>query len=240
MAWPKVRDLLPDQKLIVYHLWATSPSAAGCYLLDFAAFSAALSVTIPAMEEAMRDFERRRLLAMDQETGEVFLLDWYRFHKFDSLPRRKLLEDAVKKIQSIHLKTMIIEKSTSCLPREGKERKVNNTPPTPPRGEGKDPPPGGSGGGGLQEEEELQHALEYKAKRSGKTEPAAWAASAIRRVRKEGIGSAEKEVLQTWRRHVASQKKEEEQKMETASQKNGPPANWKDQLPEKIRAALES
>lgn len=29
MAWPRVRDLLPDQKLIVYHLWATCREGGG-------------------------------------------------------------------------------------------------------------------------------------------------------------------------------------------------------------------
>lgn len=131
LAWPAIRDLLPDQKLLVYHMWATCPSAAGCFLLDFAGFQGALSITANAIEDAVLEFERRGLIAYDKATGEVFILAWFRWHKFDTGPRRRLFEDALKKVESPRLKTLIDEKSMTCVPREGKERKGNTTPPTP-------------------------------------------------------------------------------------------------------------
>ena len=122
LAWPRVQDLLPDQKLLVYHLWATSPSAAGCWLADLAGIAAALSFTKPALIEALADFSRRGLIDLDTATGEILITDWFRWHKFDSGPRRRLLEDALKRIVSSRLRSLV-EISIGYLPREGKERK---------------------------------------------------------------------------------------------------------------------
>jgi len=121
MAWPRVRNLLPDQKLIVYHLWATCQSAAGCQLLDLAACSGSLSVAQEALLEALDEFSRRGLVDVDKETGEVAIVDWARWHKFDTPPRRRLAEDAIKRIQSPRLR-QIVEKSMAYALREGKGR----------------------------------------------------------------------------------------------------------------------
>lgn len=122
LAWPAIRDLLPDQKLLVYHMWVTCPSAAGCCLLDYAGFQGALSITANAVEDAVMEFERRGLVEYDRATGEVFILAWFRWHKFDTATRRRLLEDALKKVESPRLKTMILEKSMAYALRKGKER----------------------------------------------------------------------------------------------------------------------
>lgn len=124
MAWPKVRDLLPDQKLLVYHIWATCPQACGCFLLDIGAFQAALSITGAAIVDALKEFERRKLILMDEEMGEVFITDFYRFHKFGTAARRRLLEDSLKTIQSKMLAD-IAGKSARCVLRECKENEGN-------------------------------------------------------------------------------------------------------------------
>lgn len=121
LAWPRVRDLLPDQKLIVYHLWVTCHEAAGCQLLDLAAFQGGLSITAPAIQDALSEFARRGLTEMDEETGEVFIKDWFRFHRFEAPSRRRLAEDSIRRIQSPRLKA-IVEKSMAYALRKGKER----------------------------------------------------------------------------------------------------------------------
>lgn len=121
MAWPKIRNLLPDQKLIVYHLWATCQSPVGCQLLDLGAFQGALSITQEGLQEALHEFKKRGLVEIDAETGEVAILDWARWHKFDSPARRRLAEDAIKRIQSTKLRE-IVEKTMACALREGKGR----------------------------------------------------------------------------------------------------------------------
>ncbi|MEW5972350.1 MAG: hypothetical protein AB1713_01165 [Pseudomonadota bacterium] len=135
MAWPKIRNLLPEQKLIVYHLWATCQSAVGCQLLDFGAFQGALSLTQEALRDTIGELEKRGLVDVDEETGEVAIVDWARWHKFNTPSRRRLAEDAIKRIQSPRLR-QIVEKTMTCDLREGegegKVREVNiNTHPAP-------------------------------------------------------------------------------------------------------------
>jgi hypothetical protein len=104
LAWPRVRSLLPDQKLILQTCWATAPSAAGCWLVDVASFAAHLSLAEAALVAALEDFKRRELIDADPDTGEIFLVDWYRFHTFKTAPRRDLLKNELRKIQSQELK----------------------------------------------------------------------------------------------------------------------------------------
>ncbi len=125
MSWPEVRDLLPDQKLIVYHLWATSPSSAGCWLLDLAAAQAALSITRDALRDALREFERRGLLLLDESTGEIYVQKWFRWHVFDSAPRRRVLDGDLSRVESEKLLIKIKNdmKTMRCKPREVKGSK---------------------------------------------------------------------------------------------------------------------
>lgn len=136
MTGSRVRKLLPDQKLILYHAWATSPSDAGCFEPDLAGWSGHLSITADALIEALNGFEKISLISEDKETGEIFINDWFRFHKFDSAIRKNMLCRAISKIQSQKLQNLVLakkaeidtkssvifEKSTSYKP---KERKVN-------------------------------------------------------------------------------------------------------------------
>ncbi|MFZ5580134.1 MAG: hypothetical protein ACOZAQ_06710 [Pseudomonadota bacterium] len=121
MAWPKIRNLLPDQKLIVYHLWATCQSAVGCQLLDLWAFQGALSITHEVLMDTLGELANKGIVEVDEETGEVAIADWGRWHKFNTPPRRRLAEDAIKHIQSPRLRK-IVEKSMICALREGKGR----------------------------------------------------------------------------------------------------------------------
>lgn len=200
LAWPAIRDLLPDQKLLVYHMWVTCPSAAGCFLLDYAGFQGALSITANAVEDAVMEFERRGLIAYDRSTGEVFILSWFRWHKFDTATRRRLLEDAVKKVESPRLKSMIYEKSMTYVSREGKEREGNiNTPPSPPPQRGASGPAGaGQGvGGGVDKEGEKAKGLLPDAKQAIEDEEAG---------RREAIARNEAPPVNdwaAWRRRLA-------------------------------------
>lgn len=124
LAWPRIRDLLPDQKLMVIALWAISPSSAGCWLLDVPSFAAQTSIQLTACLEGVKEFQRRGLLEFDEATGEIFVVDWFRFHKFPPGPRQRLLRNDVDKIQSERLKHIVLYKSASCVSREEKESKV--------------------------------------------------------------------------------------------------------------------
>lgn len=132
MAWPRIKNLLPDQKLLIYHLWATADSAAGCWLLDSAGFAAALSLKEEALADALEEFERRELVKMERETGEIFIMDWFRWHTFKNAARRGLLEADALKIRSTALRKLVVnaakphlsEKSYSCDLRQDKISKL--------------------------------------------------------------------------------------------------------------------
>jgi hypothetical protein len=140
LAGYRIRNLLPDQKLIVYHIWATSPSDAGCFEPDIAGWSGHLSITPQALIEALVAFSILGLIAQDNITGEIFIIDWFRFHKFDSAIRRNMLKRSVSKIQSKKLKDLVLEKineidtkigvilnkSTTCDPKESKPNETKS------------------------------------------------------------------------------------------------------------------
>jgi hypothetical protein len=107
MAWPLNKNLLPDQKLINYHLWATAAQDCGCFLLDFSAFSAHVSLAEEALLESIKDFAKKKIIDFDHETGEVYIRGWYRFHKFQNLQQIKRLKNSLKKIQSIRLRELV-------------------------------------------------------------------------------------------------------------------------------------
>lgn len=108
MAWPKHKDLMPDFKSMVYHLWATCQPITGCSLIDIGHFSSSLSITQPAVVDALKSFHQRDIVLMDFKTGEGFILDWYRFHKFDGF-RKEMLKRELKLIQSATLHSKCIE-----------------------------------------------------------------------------------------------------------------------------------
>lgn len=134
----KVRDSLPDQKLIIYHLWATASNDAGCFEPDLGGWSGHLSLTVDSLKSALADFEKRGIISSDHETGEIFINDWFRFHKFENGVRKNMLASAINKIQSQKLKKLVLAKkeemdikngviplkTTSCAT---KERKLNKT-----------------------------------------------------------------------------------------------------------------
>ena len=106
----KVRDSLPDQKLIIYHLWATASNDAGCFEPDLAGWSGHLSLTVDSLKSALADFEKRGIISFDHETGEIFINDWFRFHKFENGVRQNMLERAINKIQSKNFKKLVLAK----------------------------------------------------------------------------------------------------------------------------------
>ncbi len=130
MSWPRVADLLPDQKLIVYHLWAsrhTTPS--GCYLLPLASFAVEISLGVAALQEALRQFVKLGLVDYDPDTGEIFVTDWYRFHKSAGRGRR-IIVASIAKIQSARLKQIVINKSG--LSEQSHDKSTTSSPTATP------------------------------------------------------------------------------------------------------------
>lgn len=129
MSWPRIVALLPDQKLIFVHLWLNAATnSAGCYLYPMGSAAGELSLSAPSLAEALRRFQKDGLIDIDDSTGEVMIMDWFRWHTFRGV-RHNILESDIKKIQSERLKNATLEKSASC---RASTRQVEDKLKTPP------------------------------------------------------------------------------------------------------------
>lgn len=120
LAWPAISNLLPDQKLIgAYLFFSPDASACGCYFLPRPPAAADLSLPVAVLEEALREFERRKLVALDNETGEIFVLSWPRWLNFRTPSARGALWTSLDRIKSRKLST-IAKSAYKSIPRPGK------------------------------------------------------------------------------------------------------------------------
>lgn len=103
-AWPRVRDLITQQKFICSYLWVNRyTDACGCYLLPISAAAAEMSMSENSLPDALDEFERRKLIEFDEETGEILIVDWFRWHRLNARSR-PLVERGIGKIISSVLK----------------------------------------------------------------------------------------------------------------------------------------
>ena len=109
--------LMPDQKLILLATWSAPwINCAGVGELPLRPFAAALGFDPSALETGISTLVFSDLLLFDKVTGELFVLDWFRFHKFKTEMSRGILARTTEKIQSDFIKKAVVEKSMSCLP----------------------------------------------------------------------------------------------------------------------------
>lgn len=98
MEWPKVAKLLPEQKLIVYFLWAgrytntlgiiSSPPVE--------AMAASLGLQAAALETGLGNLESAGIILFDREAGELVVCDWHRFHTFAGVGRQIAAREAAR------------------------------------------------------------------------------------------------------------------------------------------------
>lgn len=107
---PDFCDLLPDQKLLMIWIWVNpAVSSAGVQLFDAGIAGVATSIQKAAALEAIKEFERRGLIALDQETGELLILSWFRWHRFNDKRRWSILQNDIKKIDSGKIKKLVLK-----------------------------------------------------------------------------------------------------------------------------------
>lgn len=117
LAWPRCARLLPEHRLILLWLWAAPyMSCAGVGLVPIKAAAATLGLDPYAMEGGLENLQQAGLIDLDLATGEVFVVDWFRFHKFDNGRARGTLKCAVEKVESERLRNVILEKSRPYFP----------------------------------------------------------------------------------------------------------------------------
>lgn len=117
LDWPRCQGLLPDQRLILIWVWTCQYlTAAGWGFIPIRPAAATLGLDAEALLGGLGTLDKAGLVAWDPTTGEVFVLDWYRFHTFRSGAPARAAAGSIKKVQSERLKTMILEKSKGCFP----------------------------------------------------------------------------------------------------------------------------
>lgn len=111
LSWPKVKNLIPDHKLIVLALWQNPfITPCGTYFIDLDMFSSMLGFNKLNVEQAICDFEEKGIVMFDSKTSEILVSDWWRFHKCESPAQINMIQRAVDKIQSDKLKTESFER----------------------------------------------------------------------------------------------------------------------------------
>lgn len=124
LRWPRIRDMITQHKFIYTHLyWHPDSSACGCYLLGIESTAPDLSMTANSLVDALQEFERRKLILWDQDTAEIFVTDWPRWHIFKSPAAKGALASSIKKIQSKKLLKAVIE--SYKLNKEAEKEEIN-------------------------------------------------------------------------------------------------------------------
>jgi hypothetical protein len=120
LAWPRVRDLISQQKFIYTYMYYTpDATACGCYLLSLDRCAADLSMTAASLDHALDEFIRRGLILRDKSTGEIFVVDWPRWHNFSTPAARGALWTSINRIQSREL-LIKVESVYKSVPSPGK------------------------------------------------------------------------------------------------------------------------
>lgn len=96
---PRVAPLLPDQKLILIALWAAPYiNSAGAGVVPHRPFSSTLGLSQEATKTGLKNLRDAQLILLDENEEEIFILDWFRWHKFGSPAQKSMLKIDLDKI----------------------------------------------------------------------------------------------------------------------------------------------
>lgn len=113
---PAVRDLAPDLKLILICIAVSCESHTGVYIPGGLCDDTGLQPA--ALNRGLEDLEKRKLIKIDKETGEVFLSWFYRDNTFKGSVRAAQWVSDFKQIESELLKKEVLDAvlaSPECL-----------------------------------------------------------------------------------------------------------------------------
>lgn len=133
LRWPRTRDLVTQYKGILMYLWAhPEQTACGCYLFPLDATAADLSMSSSSLADALAEFGRRKLIDLDQATGEVMLPDWFRWYRPRTPAACGAVESSIKKILSLELREKVEKSYKSIAPSwKGKDKEKGKEAATP-------------------------------------------------------------------------------------------------------------
>ena len=108
--------MIMQQKFIYAEMYLNpNASSCGCYLYGTESTAARLGMTSNSLEDAIAEFERRRLIEYDKATGEIYVIDWPRWHLYKTPAAKGALKAAIEKIQSQKLRAFVKKAYESTL-----------------------------------------------------------------------------------------------------------------------------
>lgn len=122
--WPKIKGLTTRQKFLYAYLYFNpDASASGCYLFGIESAAADLGIASSNVEDELGELCKRDLVSRDKDTGEIFVTDWPRWHRFNTPAALGALRSSVDRIQSQRLGTTVRKAYESTLSAaKGKEK----------------------------------------------------------------------------------------------------------------------
>lgn len=103
---PRVRALLPEQKLLLAVLTISCESHVGVYLPGDLAKDCGLD--IEAADGGLADLETKGFVLTDKNSGEIFVCDFFRDNTFKTAPRRGQAAWSWIQIESAHLREKVL------------------------------------------------------------------------------------------------------------------------------------
>ncbi|CAG0960046.1 hypothetical protein MTYP_00678 [Methylophilaceae bacterium] len=206
---PAIRQLVPDLKLLLAVLQVGCESHVGCWVPSGLADDAGLSVE--ACEGGLRDLARAGLVEVDQDTGEIFLTDFFRNNTFKGPQRGQQALADFRQVESAALRQSILSsvaQSQECglsvefLTGFVKNQRVKNqgkdqvevkekTTPLPPTG-------------GVDLQEVVEAAIWWE-KQAGKKVGPKFKPHIINRVKREGLNDMDIETIEAFKNHKRQQ-----------------------------------
>lgn len=110
---------MPSKFIYCYLYFCPDANACGCYLFSVERAAADLGMTPTLLYDALDEFTRLGLISRDKETGEIWMIDWPRWHSFTTPQAGGALWSAISKIQSRKL-WITVKKSYESIPQPGK------------------------------------------------------------------------------------------------------------------------
>lgn len=115
--WPRVENLSFEEKMIFNSIWS-DPCLNACGFGEFGVktFAAGWSTNPDLVMNVIRKLVKIELLEFNQETRELFILDWFRFHNFGGKQQVFLKSQRENpKIRCEKIKNLFLEKSQNAI-----------------------------------------------------------------------------------------------------------------------------
>lgn len=125
----KTMILVPSARMLGAYFWTCSETtAAGCYEVHLGTVAVRTGYDESTIGTHLQQLISAQHIAYDPDTWEVFVLDWFRFHKFESAAQKRNLRIAISSIKSKKLLELVV-KSSSYAATELNKTEFNKTEP---------------------------------------------------------------------------------------------------------------